>query len=180
MIITTAVTVKQHRSGDISPLFASEDSGSIVYRDKIDTIIGIKHPGVVLGIDKWGTKWIAHNHFENGKSAIVSLDEFSKGETVFYDDREVAYDRHTIVKRAVRAWKGGVFYHWLKNNCQHFVNNITRDEHRSDTAERISNNVIGGGAILTALGLIMGNEGLVKTGLVVGGAGLIGKGVSRL
>lgn len=58
-------------------LTITDNSGRIVYRNKIDTIIGIKHPGIELGIDQYGNRWIAHHHYENNVPAIESEQVFS-------------------------------------------------------------------------------------------------------
>ncbi|HET9057860.1 MAG TPA: hypothetical protein VFN30_13525 [Chitinophagaceae bacterium] len=48
-IISNHVTI--NRSGNTSALYLTANSGKIIYRDKIDTLIGIKHPGIILGAD---------------------------------------------------------------------------------------------------------------------------------
>lgn len=180
MIITTALQISNSSTGEVSPLYATPDSGKIVYRDKIDSLIGIKHPGIVLGKDMWGNKWIVHNHYENGKVKIVKSSEFLKGERMFYDTRPVSYDALSIVHRAIAAYNKGEFYHWLKNNCQHFVSDITTGKHESFTVDRVSKNVSYLGFVMALLGVFTKNNGLVKIGLATAGVGLVGRGVSRL
>jgi hypothetical protein len=158
----------------------SGDSGQIIYRDKIDTIIGIKHPGIILGTDQFGRTWVAHHHYEHGTPAIETLETFAKGMPVFYDDRPVSYNRATIVSRAFEAWKAGREYHWLMQNCQHFVNKVVNDEHRSDAADELADGAMISGGILALIGAIIGNKGLVTAGLAVTAGGAIGKGLSRM
>lgn len=156
------------------------NAGRIIYRDKIDTVIGIKHPGIVLGTDQFGTMWVAHHHYEHGTPALETLEAFAKGMPVFYDDRPVAYDQATIVFRAFEAWEKGSEYHWLMQNCQHFVNKVVNDEHRSDAADELADGAMVIGGLSALLGLFTGNKGLVTAGLAAAAGGAIGKGLSRL
>jgi hypothetical protein len=167
------------RSGVTAALIVTADSGKIIYRGKIDTIIGVPHPGLILGQDIWGT-WVIHNHYLNGKAEIETLETFSAGQDWFYDDREVFYNRYEIIDRAITDWNKKEKYNWLTNNCQHFINRITRNEHESDTVDRVSNNVMLGGGLLTLIGLLTKNKGLLNAGLGIAGAGALGKGISRM
>ncbi|HWY33200.1 MAG TPA: hypothetical protein VNX68_01055, partial [Nitrosopumilaceae archaeon] len=115
--VTNRVTIS--REGQSSAIYMTELSGKIIYRNKIDTIIGIKHPGIVLGKDSWGTTWIIHNHYEIGRPEIVTLDEFTLGSTTFFDNRDVFYDPLTIIDRAIYFWYEKKEYGWLTHNCQH-------------------------------------------------------------
>ena len=167
-------------NGVLITLSLTHTSGSIVYRNKIDTIIGIKHPGVELGVDQFGRTWIAHHHYEHGHPVLETIELFGKGEQVFYDDRQFHYDRENIVYRAIQAWWSGEEYHWLRQNCQHFVNNVVHNEHRSDAVDQVSDGAMIAGGVLTLIGLFSGNKGLTNTGLAIAGAGVLGKGVSRI
>jgi hypothetical protein len=158
-------------------LSMTADSGRIIYRDKIDTIIGIKHPGIYLGTDQFGVDWIAHHHYENGKPAIETLDAFAKGNQCFWDEREVFYNRHEIVYRAVEYWRNGKYYHWLRQNCQHFVNEVVQNKHYSEGVDKGADIAMGTGGFMLLAGLILGNKTLVQAGLVtttVGGIAKIG------
>lgn len=168
------------RGGRTIILTLTKNSGRIAYRDKINTIIGIKHPGIELGIDQYGYRWFVHHHYKNRKPAIEREDEFSLGVPIFYDDRPVSYNQYEILERAIAAWWEGKEYQWLWQNCQHFVNEIARKTKVSDTVERVSDNVIAGGGVTALIGFLTGNKGLVRIGLGVAGAGVVGKGLSRM
>lgn len=161
-------------------LTLTQNSGRIAYRDKIDTIIGIKHPGIELGADQFGYRWFAHHHYKNRKPAIEREDVFSLGVPIFYDERPVSYNQYEILERALAAWWAGKEYQWLWQNCQHFANEIARETKVSDTVERVSDNVIAGGGVTALIGLLTGNKNLVRIGLGVAGAGAVGKGLSRI
>lgn len=78
-----------------------ELGGKIIYRDKIDTIIGINHPGIILGNDAHGTTWVIHNHYGIGSPEIVSMEKFCEGAKFFFDLREAFYNTRQIIKRAI-------------------------------------------------------------------------------
>lgn len=160
-------------------LSMTANSGRIIYRDKIDTIIGIKHPGIYLGTDQFGEHWIAHHHYEHGKPAIETLDAFAKGNQCFWDDREVNYDQYTIVHRAIETWNNGLEYHWLRQNCQHFVNTVTQNRHYSEGVDEASNWAMILGGLAALAGHATGNKGLRNAGLFVAGGGVVGKIASR-
>lgn len=178
MIVTHEVEITGN--GERSNVYHSHDSGRVIFREKINTLIGVRHPGIVLGVDKWNTKWVVHNHYENGRVQIVTWDEFSKGETVYYDDEiAVRYDRMTIVERAVEAWKNGYLYDWLKSNCQHFVKETVAGIRESETVEKVSDAAMGIGGLMMLFGALAGNKGLVQAGAITAGVGITGKLISK-
>ena len=172
-IISNQVTI--NRSGNTSALYLTSDSGKIIYRDKIDTLIGIKHPGIILGADAWGTLWVIHNHYKIGHPQIVTLNAFSEGVTVFFDSRAVFYSPMEIIERAIYHWMQKREYCWLFNNCQHFVNKITQNQNYSETIDRLSYNIMIGGGILMLAGVIFKNKGLVQASLAITGISATGK-----
>jgi hypothetical protein len=98
-IISNQVIVS--KNGNTSLLYFTDNSGKIIYRDKIDTLIGIKHPGIILGVDNWGTVWVIHNHYQIGYPQIVTLNDFANGVAILYDSRTVFYNTSQIIKRAI-------------------------------------------------------------------------------
>ena len=160
-------------------IFIIPDSGRIIYRDKIDTLIGIKHPGIILGKDLWGTVWVIHNHYEIGYPQIVPIQQFSLGSKFFYDLRQVFYDSREIIERAIQSWKERREYSWLFNNCQHFVNKVTNDEDYSEAIDNVSNTALVTGGLVSLYGIFSGNKGAVKAGLTISGIGLAGKTLNK-
>jgi len=135
-------------------LVLTQESGRIVYRDKINTIIGIKHPGIVIGLDQYGHRWILHHHYKNSRPVIDREDVFADGASINYDPRPVAYDQMTIVIRAMDAFHQGVEYSWLRNNCQHFVNRVSRNDHRSETISNIGKGLTFTSVLMAIYGLL--------------------------
>lgn len=177
-IISKQVSINKY--GTSSALYMTADTGKIVYRDKIDTFIGIKHPGIVLGADAWGTVWVIHNHYKIGHPQIVSLDSFSEGVTVFFDNRSVFYSPIEIIERAIWHWQQKREYSWLFNNCQHFVNKVTQNQNYSETIDRVSDNTMIAGGIVSLFGLLTGNKTALQAGIGITGAGATGKILNRI
>jgi Lecithin retinol acyltransferase len=172
-IFTHKITIN---NGNLtSPLYRREDSGRVIHRDKIGSIINTKHTGIILGQDRWSRIIVAHNHYESGKVDIVVLEDFANGKEVHYDDRAVKFDPLTIVSRALDSWLAKDSYHFLINNCQHFVNNAAQDEHYSEQINSVSDFAMGAGAFTALLGLLSGNNKLVALGAGIAGVGAIGK-----
>jgi hypothetical protein len=168
------------KNGGSIVLSLTPNSGRIVYRDKINTIIGIKHPGIELGIDQWGNKWYIHHHYKNTHPTIEREDAFSLGEPIFYDDRAVNYNQYQILERALAFWWAGQEYHWLWQNCQHFINKITKDYSHSDAVDQVSNAAMIFGSISGLIGLATKNKELTKMGFGIAAGGAVGKGLSRM
>jgi hypothetical protein len=167
-------------NGETIVLSITQNSGRIVYRDKINTLIGIKHPGIELGTDSQGYRWFVHHHYKNIKPSIEREDSFSLGELIFYDSRKVNYNQYKILERSLLAWWFGNEYHWLWQNCQHFVNEVSKGVSHSETIERVSDNSMIGGGIATLIGILAGNKTLTNIGLAVAVGGAVGKGFSKL
>ncbi len=175
----SSVSLPVQNGGSIV-LSLTANSGRIVYRDKINTLIGIKHPGIELGVDQYGYKWYIHHHYKNIHPTIEREDTFSLGEPIFYDGRAVNYSRSQITERALAAWWAGKEYHWLWQNCQHFINKVTKDDAHSEAVDQVSDAAMILGGIAGLVGLLSGNKTLTRIGLGVAAGGAVGKGLSRL
>jgi len=160
-------------------IFLTSYSGKIIYRDKIDTIIGIKHPGIILGNDAYGTTWVIHNHYGIGYPEIVTLEKFCEGAKFFFDLREVFYNTRQIIERAIASWQERKEYSWLFHNCQHFVNKITKDQNYSEAIDDISDGALVTGGLISLYGLFSGNKAALNAGLTIAGAGVAGKTFNR-
>ena len=156
-IISGGITVG--RNNQSSPLYLTGNSGRIIYRNKIDSLIGSKHPGIVLGQDRWGQTWVIHNHYQIGRPQIVSFQECSAGVNVFFDDRPVFYNTIQIIERAIAHWIEKKEYGWLVNNCQQFVNDVAQGNRYSETIDKVSDGAMFTGGLVSLFGLLTGNKG---------------------
>jgi hypothetical protein len=160
-------------------LTLTEDSGSIVTRRKINTVIGVDHPGIVLGMDQNGYKWVAHHHYKNTYPTIDRIDVYADGNEVRYDDQPVSFTQRQILERALMYWWNGPQYTLFQNNCQHFVSIVVRDERFSQGIEKGSDMAIFGGALMMLGGLLAKNKGVMAFGGMMMAAGGIGKATNR-
>lgn len=167
------------RGNQTSHLYLFNDSGKVVSRDKVDTVTGVPHPGIIIGQDIWKRIWVIHNHYKNGKPHIVLLSEYADGERVIYDSRQVCFTQEQIVERAIYYWNERDTYSWLKYNCQHFVNLIVRGETVSETVDKFSDITTLTGSAVSLFGLLTGNEKAAKVGAVIALTGLGAKAASR-
>ncbi len=165
---------------DTSALIVTADSGRIIYRRKIDTVIGVNHPGILLGVDIWGNTWVVHNHYKYGYAVVENIADFCAGQDWWFDNRPLPYDKYTIVNHALCQWQTKKPYHWLTNNCEHFVNRIVGHSHKSNTVDKISDWAIFWGGLAAIIGLIAGKKVLFQLGAGIATTGFLGKGVSRL
>jgi len=161
-------------------LFEYADSGRVITRDKVDTITGVPHPGIVIGIDRYGRIWVAHNHRLNGLPTYDVMEKYLDKEEMRYDNRSVKYTRSEIVRRAIAEVEKGKGYFWLTYNCQIFVNLVVRNEHVSESVDKFSHWTMLIGFVTTIMGLIFKKNTVTIAGLgilIIGGAA---KGISRM
>ncbi|HLG41026.1 MAG TPA: hypothetical protein VI461_15200, partial [Chitinophagaceae bacterium] len=96
-IVTTLVT----KNGDVLEIYECIHSGRVITREKIDTLTKVFHPGIIIGEDQYGRRWVAHNHYLNKHPMFDLIEKFSEGKTWLWDPRSVNYDRDEIVERAI-------------------------------------------------------------------------------
>jgi hypothetical protein len=160
-------------------IYESVDSGKVITRSKIDTWTGVLHPGIIIGKDKFGRVWVAHNHFKNQRPTFDLLETYLDGEQRLEDIRQVSYSRHQIVDRAIAEVLRGKKYTWTNYNCQVFVNIVVRNEHKSESVDNLSNGAIGGGLLIAATGVASKSPWLALLGGAIAIAGAIAKADSR-
>jgi hypothetical protein len=152
-------------------LSITANSGRVVTRRKIDTVIGVEHPGIELGIDQYGRRWIAHHHYKNSKPAIECEDIYADGNKIRYVTNPTYYNQSEILERALYYWWNVGEYKLINQNCQHFVNLIANGVHRSESMEEVSD-MLAIGSVLTIFGgLLTGNKNLVGLGIGLGCVG---------
>lgn len=160
-------------------IYFTINSGRVATRAKIDTITRVLHPCVVLGDDKYGQTWVAHNHIDNGRAIFETMDSYSLGQQVYWNDRNSIYTNTQIVDRAIDEVRAGQRYHAVNYNCQTFVNMVVGDNHKSESVESISDWAIGGGILLALLGMATDNKALKAIGGSAIVAGSAAKAYSR-
>ena len=160
-------------------IFEYVHSGKVITRSKIDTLTGVFHPGVIIGQDKFGREWIAHNHFKNKRPTFDLMETYLDGEQLLWDTRQVSFSRQQIVDRAIAEVLKGKKYTWTNYNCQVFVNLIVRNEHTSESVDNLSNGAIGGGLLIAAAGVTSKSPALAVAGGIIALIGGFAKADSR-
>ena len=164
------------RNGNtITWIFITNNSGKIIYRDKVDTLMNVTHPGIILGKNSRGEEMVIHNHYQIGYAEIVTLNEFTLGSRYFFDPRKVFYSKKIIIERAIESWKEKKPYEWLTNNCQQFVNRVVTNKNFSEDVDKISDGALWLGGITSVVGMMSGNGTALKVGLTIAGVGVAGK-----
>ena len=163
----------------ITWIFFTKNSGRIIYRDKVDTLMNVTHPGIILGQNSRGEELVIHNHYQIGYAEIVTLKEFTLESKFFFDPRKVFYNTRVIIDRAIKSWKERKPYEWLTNNCQQFVNRVVTDKNFSEDIDKISERALWLGGITSFLGAVSGNGTAVKVGLTIAGLGVAGKALNN-
>ncbi len=165
---------------ELTEIFQYENSGKVITREKIDTVTEVFHPGIIIGKDKYGRIWVAHNHFSNKRPTFDLFDNFNNSRKPLWDKRKVRFSPEEIVQRAIAEVLKGKKYTWVNYNCQIFVNLIVRDEHTSEAVDKIADAAMVVAVVTSILGLIFESKPLTILGLstlgIVGGT----KGYSRI
>jgi hypothetical protein len=173
------LAVVVNTGSEIINVYFSENSGKICTRGKIDTLTDVLHPGIVIGKDKTGREWIAHNHYAHGKPMFEILDGYCKGRTVEWDNRIVNYSPKEIVKRAIAEQLKGKSYNAITYNCQTFVNIVVQNKPSSEAIDKLSDSGLFIGTILGGIGLASKNKFLINSALTILGVSGAAKLFSR-
>lgn len=145
-------------NGIIKRIFFNENSGKVYFRYKIGSLIGIKHPGIFLGVDLYGTEYFLHNHYQLGTACLVTGDDFKQGMSIgLYELKYTNLPLKVIeiaLNEAIRKEK----YHVVNYNCQDYVNLATNNQRKSESVEKIASNLFFGTLIFVGLSLVFDND----------------------
>jgi hypothetical protein len=158
-------------NGETLTLCLTSNSGRIVTRKKIDTLLGVNHPGIELAVDQHGYRWIAHHHYLNKYPTIDREDKYADGNVISYAPVSSHFTKREILERTMHYWWNGKEYQLFSQNCQHFVNIIAYNEHRSDAMDKASDAMVLASLLGIFGGIATGNSSLVKLGIGIGIAG---------
>lgn len=139
-------------------IFFTPDSGKIFYRNKIDSISNVKHPGIFVGTDQYGQSYFLHNHYQIGRPALVSKESFAVNQPVFSDTMSCKNDWRTIVTIGLQQVLQERAYSFHSYNCQTFVNIACNNEQTSEDVNRWGQRIAGGVVTFLILGILFGGE----------------------
>lgn len=131
-------------NGSLLTIYFNENSGKVYFRYKTRTITQIKHPGIFLGVDNYGTGYFLHNHYQFGKAHIVTEHEFSKGMPLYVYAEKCSNAPLNIIKRGLDEVLRAEIYKPLSYNCQTFINTVCYNQRRSEDVESWINRVLVG------------------------------------
>lgn len=133
-------------------------TGKVVTRKKTNKLSSVQHPGIYLGKTNNGTTIILHNHYAIGHPSAATLQQYSRGEKVSWDNRKCNVSRLEIVASALRQIKARKRYHLTNYNCQHYVNIACIKKQKSESVD----NVRAGFGIAASFVAVVGIIGLIS------------------
>ena len=126
----------QFENGDRLEVRITAESGRVVNRPKVNSLTGIKHPGIVIGNTLDGRRVMAHNHRKVGRPSIAYYRQYAQGKEVIWDNRKCTRSKMGILQSALDQIMEGRTYSAPNYNCQTFVNIACR---RVVKSESVSN-----------------------------------------
>ena len=142
----------------IKRIFFNENSGTVYFRNKIGSLIGIKHPGIFLGVDVSGTEYFLHNHYKLKTACLVTGYEFKQGLPIGLYNLKYTNPPLKVIQIALDEVMRKERYHVVNYNCQDYVNLATNNQRKSESIEKIASNLFFGTLIFVGLSLVFDNE----------------------
>lgn len=137
--------------GRIQVIYFNQDSGKVYYRLKIDTISEVKHTGIYLGTDDYGTHYFIHNHYHVGRPCVVTAKDFSKGHQIHEYSHTSLNDSLTVIQKGLEEVIRGETYHSVSYNCQTLINLACNNKRQSEDVDKWVGRLVFAGLI--ALGV---------------------------
>lgn len=153
----TCVDVAENK-GTVKRIYFNENSGKVYFRYKIGSVIGIKHPGIFLGVDHNGTEYFLHNHYQFGAACLVTGDEFKQGMPIWLYELECVNEPLTVIAIGLNQAINKERYHVINYNCQDYVNLACNNQRKSESIEKIASNFALGSLLFVGLSLVFSNE----------------------
>jgi hypothetical protein len=126
-----------------------DDSGRVITRPKINSLLNVQHTGIYLGVDVHsGQEIVVHNHYLRSTAYVSTIQEFERGMQSFWKDGTCINDWQTTIFSALNQVKYGRRYMPRTYNCQTFTNIACHNRAFSEDANRIENLVFGTLALL--------------------------------
>ena len=139
-------------------IFLNENSGKVYYRLKIDTVSQIKHTGIYLGTDRFGTHYMMHNHYENGRPCIVTFEGFTKGKEYYEYHINSENAPLRVIEIALNEIIRGEQYDSVRYNCQTFINVACINKRKSDDVDKWLGRAIVGSLFFFGIAAIAGGK----------------------
>ncbi len=139
-------------------IYFNENSGKVYFRYKIGSVIGIKHPGIFLGVDLNGIEYFLHNHYYLGGASLVTGNEFKQGMPIELYKLEYTNPPLLVIKIALEQAIKKERYNVVNYNCQIYVNVAANNQRKSESVERIGRNLFLATIALLGYSLLKDND----------------------
>lgn len=153
----TCVDVVEN-NGTIRRIYFNENSGKVYFRYKIGSVIGIKHPGIFLGVDLSATEYFLHNHYGLGTACLVTGNEFKQGMPIWLHELKYTNAPLTVIRIGLDEAIKKEPYHVMNYNCQDYVNLASNNQRKSESIEKIGSNLFFGSLLFVGLSLVFDND----------------------
>ena len=144
--------------GNIFTIYFNENSGKVYYRYKIGTVSQVKHPGVFLGVDAYGTGYFLHNHYHFGKAHITTQAEFVKGKPLYIYNEKCSNTPLKVIEIGLNEILRGESYKPITYNCQTYTNTACHNQRKSADAEKWVGGILLGSLALLLIGAVAGGR----------------------
>ena len=138
----------EKNDGSIFTIYFNENSGNVYYRFKIGTVSRIKHPGIFLGVDTWGTGYFLHNHYHYGKAHITTEAEFKNRQLIYVYNEKCSNAPLKVIEIGLNEILRGESYKPVTYNCQTYANTACHNQRKSADAEKWVGGLVLGGLAL--------------------------------
>ncbi|HSZ34198.1 MAG TPA: hypothetical protein VK772_12860 [Puia sp.] len=142
-------------NGETLIIYFTEDTGKIIYRDKIRTISRVKHPGICLGNDVNDERFFIHNHYEVGSASVVDESSFTKGMVIVESNEICSNDPIQRIHIALDQVIHGKRYHVLNNNCQTLKNKACNNLNFSEDISKWTGGILLSTIAVVGIGLLL-------------------------
>ncbi len=139
-------------NGNIFTIYFNENSGKVYYRHKIGTVSQVKHPGIFLGVDAYGTGYFLHNHYHFGKAHITTQSEFANGKPLYIYNDKCSNTPLKVIEIGLNEILRGETYKPITYNCQTYTNTACHNKRKSADVEKWVGGILFGGIALFILG----------------------------
>lgn len=145
-------------NGTIKRIFFNLNSGKVYFRYKIGSKLGIKHPGIFLGIDVHGVEYFLHNHYLLGTASLVTGDDFRQSMPIALYQLNYTNPPLMVIKIGLDEVLRKEPYKVVNYNCQDYVNLATNNKRKSESIEKITTNVVVGTMLFLGFSLFFDNN----------------------
>ncbi|MCC6721483.1 MAG: hypothetical protein IT243_04720 [Bacteroidia bacterium] len=122
--------------GSVFTIYFNGNSGKVYFRYKIGTFSNVKHSGIFLGVDTWGTGYFLHNHYHFGKAHITTETEFKKGQPIHIYNEMCSNAPLKVIEIGLNEILRGESYKPITYNCQTYTNTACHNKRKSYDAEK--------------------------------------------